>query len=53
MGINHVTALECVLCERQYDPDRVVYTCPEHEGVSGILEVKTTTTSSTTTSTPS
>jgi len=40
MAMDHVTTLECTLCERQYDPDQVIYTCPEHEGVTGILEVK-------------
>jgi len=39
MTMDHVTALECTLCGAEYDPDQVVYTCPEHEGVKGILEV--------------
>jgi threonine synthase len=38
--MDHVTTLECTLCERQYDPDQIIYTCLEHEGVRGILEVK-------------
>nr|WP_227377717.1 threonine synthase [Haladaptatus halobius] len=37
--MNHVTTLECTLCGATYDPDQVIYTCPEHEGVKGILEV--------------
>ncbi|WP_134671471.1 threonine synthase [Halorussus marinus] len=37
--MDHVTALECTLCGETYDPERVVYTCPNHEGVRGILEV--------------
>lgn len=40
MTIEHVTSLECTLCSATYDPDQVIYTCPEHEGVKGILEVK-------------
>ncbi|WP_368411820.1 threonine synthase [Haladaptatus halobius] len=39
MAMNHVTTLECTLCGATYDPDQVIYTCPEHEGVKGILEV--------------
>jgi threonine synthase len=38
--MEHVTTLECTLCEAEYDPDQVIYTCPEHDGVKGILEVK-------------
>lgn len=37
--MEHVTDLECTLCGETYDPDQIVYTCPEHEGVAGILEV--------------
>jgi threonine synthase len=39
MAMEHVTALECTLCGTEYDPDQIIYTCPEHEGVKGILEV--------------
>jgi threonine synthase len=39
MAMDHVTALECTLCGERYDPDRIVYTCPNHDGVKGILEV--------------
>ncbi|NHN41533.1 threonine synthase [Halorubellus sp. JP-L1] len=39
MTMDHVDALECTLCGAEYDPDQVIYTCPEHEGVKGILEV--------------
>ncbi|MFB6201750.1 MAG: threonine synthase [Halorhabdus sp.] len=37
--MNHVDTLECTLCGETYDPDQVIYTCPNHEGVKGILEV--------------
>jgi threonine synthase len=40
MTMDHVITLECTLCGTEYDPDQVIYTCPEHEGVKGILEVK-------------
>jgi threonine synthase len=39
MAMDHVTALECTLCGERYDPDQIIYTCPNHEGVNGILEV--------------
>ncbi|WP_380678719.1 threonine synthase [Salinigranum sp. GCM10025319] len=39
MVMDHVTTLECTICGAEYDPDQVIYTCPEHEGVAGILEV--------------
>jgi threonine synthase len=39
MAMDHVTGLECTLCGARYDPDQIIYTCPEHEGVRGILEV--------------
>ena len=37
--MDHVRALECTLCGAIYDPDETIYTCPEHDGVAGILEV--------------
>lgn len=40
MAMEHVTSLECTECGKTYDPDQVIYTCPEEPGVSGILEVK-------------
>jgi len=40
MALAHVTTLECTLCGAEYDPEQVIYTCPEHDGVEGILEVK-------------
>jgi threonine synthase len=40
MTMEHVTTLECTICGAEYDPDQIIYTCPEHEGVKGILEVK-------------
>ena len=39
MGLPHVRTLECTLCGETYDPEQVIYTCPEHEGVRGVLEV--------------
>ena len=39
MDLPHVAALECTLCGATYDPAQVVYTCEEHDGVRGILEV--------------
>jgi threonine synthase len=38
--MRHVTTLECTLCGEMYDADVVRYTCPNHEGVKGILEVQ-------------
>lgn len=40
MGLPHVRTLECTLCGARYEPDQVIYTCPEHDGVRGILEVR-------------
>ena len=34
-----VEALVCERCGRRYAPDDVEYTCPEHDGVAGILDV--------------
>lgn len=39
MTMDHVRALECPICGATYDPDRDLYTCPNHDGVTGILEV--------------
>jgi threonine synthase len=39
MTMEHVTTLECTLCGEEYDPDQIIYTCDNHEGVQGILEV--------------
>ncbi|MFB6298362.1 MAG: threonine synthase [Salinirussus sp.] len=39
MSMEHVTTLECTLCGAEYDPDQIIYTCSNHEGVRGILEV--------------
>lgn len=38
--MDHVTALRCTLCGETYDPDQVIYTCPNHDGVEGILDVE-------------
>ncbi|THE65059.1 threonine synthase [Salinadaptatus halalkaliphilus] len=38
--MDHVPALQCTLCGETYDPEREIYTCPNHDGVSGILEVQ-------------
>jgi threonine synthase len=35
-----VEALACERCGRRYAPADVEYTCPEHDGVSGILDVR-------------
>lgn len=40
MAMDHVTTLECTICGEEYDPDQIIYTCSNHEGVKGILEVK-------------
>jgi len=40
MAMEHVTTLECTLCGAEHDPEQVIYTCDNHEGVQGILEVK-------------
>ncbi|MFC6963099.1 threonine synthase [Halocatena marina] len=40
MVMEHVTSLECTLCGETYAPDQIIYTCPNHEGVAGILEVQ-------------
>lgn len=40
MTMEHVTTLECTICGAEYDPDQIIYTCQEHDGVKGILEVK-------------
>nr|WP_224450480.1 threonine synthase [Haloprofundus salilacus] len=39
MMLDHVETLECTLCGATYDPDQVIYTCPEHDGVAGVLDV--------------
>ena len=35
----HVRTLACTLCGAEYDPEQIVYACPEHDGLAGILEV--------------
>ena len=37
--MDHVETLECTLCGDTYDPATLVYTCPNHDGVKGVLEV--------------
>ncbi|MGM0371164.1 MAG: threonine synthase [Halobacteriota archaeon] len=39
MAMDHVEALECTVCGETYDPDAPIYTCPNHDGVTGILDV--------------
>ena len=39
MALDHVRSLDCTLCGETYDPDQIIYTCPNHEGVAGILDV--------------
>ncbi len=36
--MKHVLHLECLICQRRYQPDELAYVCPEH-GNEGILEV--------------
>jgi threonine synthase len=36
--MKHVTGLQCVICQAQYQPDEVRYVCPRH-GRDGILDV--------------
>jgi threonine synthase len=38
--MDHVAALTCTRCGTEYDPDEFRYTCDEHEGWEGILEVE-------------
>lgn len=38
--MDHVTSLECTLCGESYEPDQVIYTCSNHAGPRGILEVE-------------
>lgn len=40
MGLTAVTHLECTVCGAEYAVEEVTYTCPEHDGVTGILEVQ-------------
>jgi len=41
MAMDHVTTLECTICEKEYDPDQIIYTLSRTRGASkGILEVK-------------
>jgi threonine synthase len=37
--MKHVTGLRCVICQKVYQPDEVLYVCPDH-GNEGILEVE-------------
>lgn len=39
MTLDQIETLECTLCGTTYDPNQVIYTCPKHNGVAGILEV--------------
>jgi threonine synthase len=38
--MEHVSTLECTLCGETYDPNQIIYTCSNHAGVKGILEVQ-------------
>ncbi|WP_277543058.1 threonine synthase [Haloarcula laminariae] len=38
--MDHVRTLECTLCGETYGPEQLVYTCSNHPGVKGILEVQ-------------
>jgi threonine synthase len=35
-----VETLECTACGRSFDPGAVRYTCPDHDGASGVLDVR-------------
>jgi threonine synthase len=37
--MDHVETLECTLCGETYDPGELRYTCLNHDGVTGILDV--------------
>lgn len=37
--MKHVTGLRCVICGKVYQPDEVLYVCPDH-GNEGILDVE-------------
>ncbi len=37
--MKHVTGLRCVICHKVYQPDEVLYVCPDH-GNEGILDVE-------------
>ncbi|MBK8906029.1 MAG: threonine synthase [Anaerolineaceae bacterium] len=37
--MKHVMGLRCVICHKVYQPDEVLYVCPDH-GSEGILEVE-------------
>jgi threonine synthase len=39
MTLDTVETLECTLCGSTYDPAQVIYTCPNHEGIAGVLDV--------------
>lgn len=39
MSMDHVRTLRCTLCGETYDPAQIIYTCPNEDGVKGILEV--------------
>ena len=38
--MDHVSSLTCTLCGATYDPNEFRYTCDEHDGWAGILEVE-------------
>ena len=37
--MDHVAALRCTICGAEYDPTTFRYTCGEHDGWAGVLEV--------------
>ena len=37
--MKNVTGLRCVICQKVYQPDEVLYVCPDH-GNEGILDVE-------------
>ena len=38
-SMKNVTGLRCVICQKVYQPDEVLYVCPDH-GNEGILDVE-------------
>ena len=40
MGMEHVEAYRCIECGEEYEPDGIMYTCPNHDDpMKGILDV--------------
>ncbi|MFW5900462.1 MAG: threonine synthase [Halodesulfurarchaeum sp.] len=40
MGMEHVEAYRCIECGEEYDPEGIMYTCPNHDDpMEGILDI--------------